>query len=63
MHGIGVAAPTLDFTQMMKRKGEVVGATTKGVEFLFKKNKIATFQVQAALTRQVRSPCWATTAS
>ena len=26
---------------MMKRKVEVVGATTKGIEFLFKKNKIA----------------------
>jgi len=43
VHGIAVAAPTLDFAQMMKRKGEVVGATTKGVEFLFKKNKITTF--------------------
>jgi dihydrolipoamide dehydrogenase len=43
VHGIVLAAPTLDFTQMMKRKGEVVGATTKGVEFLFKKNKITTF--------------------
>jgi dihydrolipoamide dehydrogenase len=43
VHGITVATPTLDFAQMMKRKGEVVGATTKGVEFLFKKNKIATF--------------------
>ena len=43
-HGIVVAAPTLDFAQMMKRKGEVVGATTKGIEFLFKKNKIAWLQ-------------------
>ena len=43
VHGIVLAAPTLDFAQMMKRKGEVVGATTKGVEFLFKKNKITTF--------------------
>ena len=40
-HGIMVAAPSLDFAQLMKRKNEVVGATTKGVEFLFKKNKIA----------------------
>src|SRR5665213_656900 len=39
VHGVVVAAPTLDFGQMMKRKNEVVGATTKGVEFLFKKNK------------------------
>ncbi len=43
-HGIVVAPPTLDFGQMMKRKGEVVDATTKGVAFLFKKNKIASFQ-------------------
>jgi dihydrolipoamide dehydrogenase len=42
-HGIKLAAPTLDFAQLMKRKGEVVGATTKGVEFLFKKNKITSF--------------------
>ena len=38
------AAPKLDLAQMMKRKGEVVGATTKGIEFLFKKNKIAWLQ-------------------
>src|SRR4030095_5681229 len=39
-HGIGLAPPTLDFAQLMKRKGEVVDATTKGVAFLFRKNKI-----------------------
>jgi dihydrolipoamide dehydrogenase len=44
VHGIQLAPPTLDFAQMMKRKGEVVGATTKGVEFLFKKNKITAFR-------------------
>ncbi|MFI5000054.1 MAG: dihydrolipoyl dehydrogenase [Reyranellales bacterium] len=43
-HGIVLAPPRLDFGQMMKRKGEVVDATTKGVAFLFKKNKIASFQ-------------------
>ena len=43
-HGIVVAAPTLDFAQLMKRKGEVVGATTKGIEFLCKKNKITWLQ-------------------
>src|SRR3954470_1221209 len=42
--GIAVAAPTLDFAQFMKRKADVVDATTKGVAFLFKKNKIASFQ-------------------
>jgi dihydrolipoamide dehydrogenase len=43
-HGIKLGAPTLDFAQFMKRKGDVVDATTKGVAFLFKKNKIASFQ-------------------
>ncbi|MCW5736152.1 MAG: dihydrolipoyl dehydrogenase [Enhydrobacter sp.] len=44
VHGIKVAPPTLDFAQFMKRKAEVVEATTKGVAFLFRKNKIASFQ-------------------
>src|ERR1044071_7588718 len=44
VHGIKVAPPTLDFAQLMKRKGEVVDATTKGVAFLFRKNKITSFQ-------------------
>ena len=44
VHGIQLAAPTLDFAQLMKRKGDVVEATTKGVAFLFKKNKITSFQ-------------------
>ncbi len=39
-HGFSVGALTLNLAQMMKRKDEVVGANTKGVEFLFKKNKI-----------------------
>src|SRR5258708_21012692 len=43
-HGIVLGPPKLDFVQMMKRKGEVVDATTKGVTFLFRKNKIASFQ-------------------
>ena len=44
VHGVMVGEVKLDFAQMMKRKGEVVGATTKGIEFLFKKNKIAWLQ-------------------
>jgi dihydrolipoamide dehydrogenase len=44
VHGIKLVPPTLDFAQMMKRKGEVVDATTKGVAFLFRKNKITSFQ-------------------
>ncbi|MFO1162135.1 MAG: dihydrolipoyl dehydrogenase [Reyranellaceae bacterium] len=43
-HGIVLAAPKLDFAQLMKRKNEVVEATTKGVAFLFRKNKITIFQ-------------------
>jgi dihydrolipoamide dehydrogenase len=44
VHGIELGAPRLDFAQFMKRKNEVVDATTKGVAFLFRKNKIASFQ-------------------
>src|SRR5712671_8071400 len=43
-HGIVLSPPKLDFSQLMKRKGEVVDATTKGVAFLFRKNKITAFQ-------------------
>jgi dihydrolipoamide dehydrogenase len=43
-HGIVLGPPKLDLVQMMKRKGEVVDATTKGVAFLFRKNKISSFQ-------------------
>jgi len=44
VHGIVLGPPKLDFAQLMKRKGEVVDATTKGVAFLFRKNKITAFQ-------------------
>ncbi|MEW5916245.1 MAG: dihydrolipoyl dehydrogenase [Gemmatimonadota bacterium] len=39
-HGIGVDGLRLDLAQMLKRKDEVVGANTRGVEFLFRKNKV-----------------------
>jgi dihydrolipoamide dehydrogenase len=39
-HGIMAEGIKLDLAKMQGRKGEVVGANTKGVEFLFKKNKI-----------------------
>ena len=39
-HGINIAGVTLDLARMQARKAEIVGANTKGVEFLFKKNKI-----------------------
>jgi dihydrolipoamide dehydrogenase len=39
-HGIELSEIKLDLARMQARKGEVVTANTKGVEFLFKKNKI-----------------------
>jgi dihydrolipoamide dehydrogenase len=53
-HGIGVGELKLDLARMMARKGEVVGANTKGVEFLFKKNKIAWLKGDARLLGQGR---------
>lgn len=38
--GLKGAAPKVDWTQMLSYKDEVVSQNTKGVEFLFKKNKI-----------------------
>jgi dihydrolipoamide dehydrogenase len=40
-HGIGIGGLTIDVGAMLKRKDDVVGQNTKGLEFLFKKNKIA----------------------
>ncbi|TXH37703.1 MAG: dihydrolipoyl dehydrogenase [Rhodospirillaceae bacterium] len=39
-HGIKVGKLDLDLKTMMDRKNKVVGDLTKGVEFLFKKNKV-----------------------
>ncbi|MFC0410721.1 dihydrolipoyl dehydrogenase [Roseomonas elaeocarpi] len=39
-HGINVGQVSLDLGRMQARKGEVVAANVKGVEFLFKKNKV-----------------------
>jgi len=39
-HGIQVGEVKLDLPTMMKRKDTVVGQNTKGIEFLFRKNKI-----------------------
>lgn len=39
--GMGIkTSPKLDLKTMMKFKGEVVESNTKGIEFLFKKNKV-----------------------
>jgi dihydrolipoamide dehydrogenase len=39
-HGVKIDGVTVDLTTMMKRKDAVVGQNTKGIEFLFRKNKI-----------------------
>ncbi len=39
-HGVLVGEVKLDLDRMQDRKGEVVSANTKGVEFLFNKNKV-----------------------
>ena len=39
-HGIGIGSLSLDFPQMISRKGEVVNQTTAGIDFLMKKNNI-----------------------
>ncbi len=39
-HGFHAAVVTLDLPRMLARKDEVVGQNTRGIEFLFRKNKI-----------------------
>ncbi len=42
--GIGISKPTLDLVQMQKFKMDGVDSNVKGVDFLFKKNKIDGFK-------------------
>ena len=39
-HGIEVGAPRIDVAKMQARKDAIVDKMTKGIEFLFRKNKI-----------------------
>ncbi|MBL7859482.1 MAG: dihydrolipoyl dehydrogenase [Cyclobacteriaceae bacterium] len=39
-HGIDIAPPKVNLTQMIKRKGDVVKANVDGIAYLMKKNKI-----------------------
>jgi dihydrolipoamide dehydrogenase len=48
--GIGVGTPKLDLAVMMKFKDEGVDGNVKGVAFLFKKNKIESFQGVGRIT-------------
>ncbi|NDE14222.1 dihydrolipoyl dehydrogenase [bacterium] len=43
-HGVKVTGVSLDLPQMMKRKDEIVKGLTRGIEGLFKKNKVTWLQ-------------------
>ena len=49
-HGVKVTGVALDLATMMGRKDKVVADFTKGVEFLFKKNKVTYVKGAAELT-------------
>ena len=55
--GISVGTPKLDLPKMMSFKDEGVDGNVKGVEFLLKKNKVASFHGTARIARPARSRC------
>jgi dihydrolipoamide dehydrogenase len=48
-HGIEAGSVKLDLARMMARKNEVVTANVKGVEFLFRKNKVTWLKGEARI--------------
>ena len=50
-HGIQIGDVKLDLSTMMKRKDAVVGQNTKGIEYLFRKNKITWARGQGTLKK------------
>ena len=50
-HGVKLEGVSLDLATMLKRKDEVVGQNTKGIEFLFRKNKITWAKGRGTLCR------------
>src|SRR5437773_6281361 len=48
-HGIKLPQVELDLAAMLERKTQVVNSLTKGVEFLFKKNKVTHYRGEARL--------------
>ena len=48
-HGINIAGIELDLTAMLKRKQQIVGALSQGVEALLKKNKVTHYRGRARL--------------
>ncbi|QQE12970.1 dihydrolipoyl dehydrogenase [Planctomycetota bacterium] len=51
VHGIDVKGVSLDLEKMLKRKDKVTQGLTKGIEALFKKNKITRYQGEAKFTK------------
>ena len=49
-HGIGLPKIDLDLPAMLRRKDQIVSTLTRGVESLFKKNKISRYKGNARLT-------------
>lgn len=49
VHGIKGTPPTLDLATMMARKDEVIESNTKGIDFLFRKNKVERIEGHARL--------------
>ncbi len=50
-HGITLSGVELDLQAMLKRKDQVVAQNTKGLEFLFRKNKITWAKGEGTLSR------------
>ena len=50
-YGIELSKPKLNISKMMENKNKVVSDLTKGIEFLFKKNKIAAFSGSAFIEK------------
>ena len=48
-HGVEVGQVTLDLGRMLARKGKVVSDNVKGIEFLFKKNKVTWLKGEATI--------------
>ena len=51
VHGIDVEGVSLDLGRMLKRKDKIVQGLTKGIEALFKKNKITRYVGEAKFTK------------
>jgi dihydrolipoamide dehydrogenase len=50
-HGVRLDGVELDLATMLKRKDDVVGRNTRGIEFLFKKNKVTWANGRGTLAR------------